>query len=619
MPHIQELIYQLEVGKGPKIVRILAACLAVIALAWWYDSHEFRNFNTAEAMESAQLARNLVAGEGYTTKVIRPFSLHVVEQQQGLDAGLARAPHPDLVNPPVYPLFLAGLMKALPFHYAIDGPFWIFQPELVIAIANQVLFLLTIWLICGLAARMFSLEVSVLTLVFLLASDVLWRFSTSGLSTMLAMFLVTLLVRTMVTLDTACNEGGSNRSVTRWAACTGLIIGIASLTRYSMLALVVPVVAFALIFCGKHAVRVSTVVLIVTALVTGGWLWRNYQLSGHLFGLAAFAAEQGSIAFPGNTLERSLSPELQLVGLNDYLRKLVLNLYDILTGEIPLAGGSWLGGFFLAGLLLKYRNGGLSRLRFFVLLSLSTFCVVQAVGRTHLSLDFPRINSENLLILLAPAVVLYGAAFLSTLLDQMELPILEIRHFLIVVMVVLAAAPLWLTFLPPRTVPINYPPYYPKWVQENAKLLKGNELMMSDMPWAVAWYGNRQCVWIPRDPEESFFEIHDRHKQVSAVYLTQLTSDAKFLSQIIQGRDYDWARFSGELILHRQLPREFPLKDVWSYYIPDQLFIADRPRWREAALGGDGETAERPDLSPVPVQLPAVPTTPDPTLPKSQR
>lgn len=612
MAHIQELIYQLEVGKGPRIVRILAASLAVLVLAWWYNSHEFKNFYAAEAMESAQLARNIAEGEGFTTKVVRPFSLYLVEQKQGLDAGLARAPHPDLVTAPAYPLLLAGLMKVLPFHHDIGGGFWIYQPEMVMAVANQVLFLLTIWLICGLAARMFSLEVSILTLMFLLVSDVLWRFSTSGLSTMLVMFLVTLLARVLVALDTSCQEGGSSRAVVRWAALAGVVVAAAGLTRYSMLALLLPVLAFAWIFCGRHRVRISVTVVTVTVLLVGGWLWRNYQLSGHLFGLAGFAADQGSIAFPGNALERSLSPELELVGLNDYLRKLVVNLYDIFTGQLPTLGGSWLGGFFLAGLLLKYRNGVLSRLRFFVLLTLGTLCVTQALGATHLSEDSPVINSENLLILLAPLLLLYGTAFLSTLLDQMELPIVEIRHFLIVVLLVVAGLPLLLTFLPPRTVPVNYPPYYPKWIQSNAELVNEDELMMSDMPWAVAWYGNRQCIWIPRDPKAGFFEIHDRQKRVSALYLTQLTSDVKFLSRMIQGRDYDWARFSAELILHKQLPPDFPLKDVWSYYIPDQVFIADRPRWREAVRFTDETQAVRPDLSPPSPTLPTVPATPLP-------
>lgn len=611
MPHIQELIYELEVGRGPRIVRILATILAVLALAWWYDTREFKNFYAPEAMEAAQLARNLASGRGYTTEVIRPLSLHLVVQKQGLQADLDSAPHPDLMNPPAYPLFLAGLMKLLPFKYQIDGPFLRYQPEVIIAVANQVLFLMVIGLMAGLASRLFSIEVGILTLAFLLLSDTLWRFSTSGLSTMMVMVWVALWVRVLLRLDTVFFEGDrEKRGLYRWAALCGLLIGLAALTRYSMLGLLVPTVAYVLIFFNQRRFKVSLVVVLVATVVVTPWLVRNYQLCGHPFGLAGFAIDQGSIAYPRDTLERTLEPEMQLVGLNDYGRKLVLNLYDILTHELPRLGGNWLGGFFLAGLLLRFRSGMLSRLRYVLLIALVTLAVLQALGRTHLSERIPDIHSENLLILLVPPLLVYGAAFLSTLLDQMRLPIIELRHFITTVFLGVSALPMILTFLPPPNVPINYPPYYPVWIQTNARLLEPEELMMSDMPWAVAWYGDRQCVWIPRNPRETFFEIHDRHKRVSALYLTQLTTDVKFLSQMIQGRDYDWARFAAQLLLREELPDGFPLKDVWSYYLPDQLFLADRPRWR--TLGG--RAPERPTTEPTgPHQV--APPLPEPTLP----
>jgi 4-amino-4-deoxy-L-arabinose transferase-like glycosyltransferase len=617
MPHIQELIYQLEVGSGPRIIRIIATSLAVLALAWWYDTREFKNFNTAEAMETAQLARNLAEGRGYTTECIRPLSLYLVQEKRGLEFGLGKTPHPDLMTPPVYPLFLAGLMKVLPFDYEINGPFWEYQPEVIIAIANQILFLLTIGLICGLASRLFNLEVAVFTLAFLLVSDVLWHFSTAGLSTMLVMFWVTLLARVMLRLVEACHEGGGPRSVVgRWALLVGLIIGVEGLTRYSMLGLLVPVILFAWIFCARRAALITTLVVVGAALVAGPWLARNYSWSGRPFGLAGFALESGTLPYPGNTLERSLHPNLEEVGLNDYLRKGVVNLHRSISEDLPVLGGNWLGGFFLVGLLLRYRNPGLSRLRFFALLTLGTLMVAQAIGRTHLSEDMPTINSENLLILLAPLLVMFGAGFLSTLLDQLELPIPELRHFLTVVLVGMAATPMLLTFLPPRNVPINYPPYYPPWIQTNAKLLNEDELMMSDMPWAVAWYGNRQCVWIPRNPREAFFEIHDRHKQVSALYLTQLTSNAKFLSQIIQGRDYDWARFVMAVLVLKELPEDFPLVHGWGRYLPDQLFLCDRPRWEDKRLKQPG----RPTPPVVPTEpsiLPPVqPSLPAPRSPR---
>ena len=44
-----------------------------------YNLHAYRNFATQEAMDSAQLARNMAEGNGYTTLFIRPFSLYLVQ------------------------------------------------------------------------------------------------------------------------------------------------------------------------------------------------------------------------------------------------------------------------------------------------------------------------------------------------------------------------------------------------------------------------------------------------------------------------------------------------------------------------------------------------------------
>ena len=58
--------------------------------------------------------------------------------------------------------------------------------------------------------------------------------------------------------------------------------------------------------------------------------------------------------------------------------------------------------------------------------------------------------------------------------------------------------------------------------------------MMSDVPWAVAWYGQRQCVWLTLNAQDDFFAINDYLKPVQALYLTPETMDAKLAS--------DWVR-----------------------------------------------------------------------------
>src|SRR5271169_6813660 len=134
---IQMLIHKLEIGAGSRYLRIVGLAVGVIALAFVYDLRAYRNLAAPEAMDAAQLARNISQGNGYTTLLIRPFSLYLVQRYNearspfaltnaAFDFAQIKTAHPDLANPPVYPLLLAGLMKVLPFQYAVNlkKPFW---------------------------------------------------------------------------------------------------------------------------------------------------------------------------------------------------------------------------------------------------------------------------------------------------------------------------------------------------------------------------------------------------------------------------------------------------------------------------------------------------------------
>src|SRR5262245_37350014 len=104
---IQDYIHALEEGGGKILVRRGLLALLAIFVAVVYHLTEFRNFTTQEAMDSAQLARNLSNGEGFRTGFIRPLSLHLLKvkaQEEHRDEhAIYQAPHPDLANPPLYP------------------------------------------------------------------------------------------------------------------------------------------------------------------------------------------------------------------------------------------------------------------------------------------------------------------------------------------------------------------------------------------------------------------------------------------------------------------------------------------------------------------------------------
>ncbi len=126
MPFTQDLIHKLEEGGGARWLRLGIFLFALLLLTTGYNWRAFRNMATQEAMDAAQLARNIARGKGYTTLFIRPFSIYLVKknnQEQRRSPGSGKTPdlaqlrtmHPDIANPPVYPMVLAGLMKVLPF------------------------------------------------------------------------------------------------------------------------------------------------------------------------------------------------------------------------------------------------------------------------------------------------------------------------------------------------------------------------------------------------------------------------------------------------------------------------------------------------------------------------
>ena len=321
------------------------------------------------------------------------------------------------------------------------------------------------------------------------------------------------------------------------------------------------------------------------------WIWRNVQVSGTPFGTAGYAIVEGTYLFPENKLERSLSPDFNSLGVKPFLYKLSTNSRQIFQDDLPKLGGSWVTALFLAGLLLGFRNPAIQRLRYFLLAALLLLILVQAFGKTQLAEDSPVINSENLLVLTVPLVFIFGAGLFFMLLDQWNIKLRELRVLVIVVFAVVMCLPLLYVFAPPRISPVNYPPYYPPSIQQTCGWMKPDELMMSDIPWALAWYGNRQCLWLTLNAESEFFAVNDYLKPVRGLYITPKTMDARFLSEWVRAAEHSWPKFIFYSVLPSRIPSTFPLQYMPTGLLPEQLFLADYPRWNNEPV----KTAPAPE------------------------
>ena len=587
---IQSWIHSLEEGAGARYLRWICVASVLAGLAVLYDTLAFRNLSCPEAMEAAQLARNLSEGKGYTTQVIRPFSAALLQEHRPDHSPMLKTPHPDLVNPPLYPVLLAGVLKTADTLLQPDGGiytmpqrgFRVHRADMAVAVFNQVLFLLSAGLLFRIAARLFDRQVAWVSAVVFLGSELFWKFSVSGLGISLLVLITLAIAWVLVRMEEGARSGMRPTILILLAAALGGLAGAGALTRYAYGWILVPALLFFVWFCGPRPGRLCAAALAVFLACLAPWAARNMRVCGVPFGLATFAPAQGTRVFPSDRLERTLDAKsVWKTPPMECLRKLAGNTRDLIKDDLPRSAGSWAAVWFLAGLMSPFRGLGAVRLRRFMLAGLGVFILVQALCRTALSDESLVVNSENLLVLLAPLALMFGVSFFFVLLDSLELPTRFLRLGAISLFAGAVSLPLIGALLPPRVSPVSYPPYYPPMLRSLSVWMDPQDLVMTDVPWAVAWYGRRQAILPTINWKKDFFAVSDFMKPVHALYLTPRTTDTQFISTWVKGEEQNWCKFLFEIISKSEVPSGFPLRySPVGFLFPEQVLLTDVERWK---------------------------------------
>ena len=604
MAGLQELIYKLEEGGGAKWVRSTVALLLIVGVGALYNYRCYRNFETPDAMDNAQLARNIAQGKGFTTDFIKPFDVFLLQEQmkrQGQDEkAVLKGPVPDIANPPLYPVLVAGLFKLLPesafeINETRKEPFTTHRPEWLVTGFNQLLFAASVGFVFLIARKLFDLQTGWLSAAFLVGGDIFWRFTVSGLNTNLLVLLF--LVLTWLLLRIEAGVSGESKSspgsLLMHCFLAGLVLGLGMLTRYSFGFFVLPVAAFLLIWARPVRIAGPVVAVVTMLLVFSPWAVRNIQVVGNPFGSAAYSVLEETSLFPGETLPRSLDfriirgSEGTVSGImgfgtlaKEVGRKLTANLREIVQKDVPGLGSSWVIAFFLPGLLLSFMNPSIGRLRWFLLMTIPVALLVHAGSKSFRGSENPEVNGDAFLILIVPMIMVFGAGFFMVLLDQIILPFRQLRYAIQAGAVSLFSLALILHLMPPRTVPVAYPPYFPPLFSQIGKWMRPEEMVMSDVPWAIAWYGGRKSMWLTLDSNEDFYFVNDSLKTVALVYVTPRTLDAKFHSGMWK-QTRSWGRFVSDIFSRGEVPTGFPLRKVPPGFLESgQLLLSDWERWR---------------------------------------
>ncbi len=111
----------------------------------------------------------------------------------------------------------------------------------------------------------------------------------------------------------------------------------------------------------------------------------------------------------------------------------------------------------------------------------------------------------------------------------------------------------------------------------SAGLFEPNELGCSDLPWSMAWDGDRRTIWLPMTIDE-FYQISDFVAPNSVqfallshpLYARYETTEAKLSRSEYKG----WASQCFKV----NSRADFPLK-AFMAPTPDHILLADRARW----------------------------------------
>jgi 4-amino-4-deoxy-L-arabinose transferase-like glycosyltransferase len=523
-------------------------------------------------MDHAQIARNLARGEGFTTDYIRPFAIWQLRSADKAGDEVDVTKFPDFSQAPLSPFVSSFALRFLDKDATVDPTEFIFAGDRIIAALGIVTFLLSLVVLYFVGRKLFDDRLALLGCAAVALTDLFWQWSLSGLPQMLLLLIFSLAcLTTLFAMD--ANEREETMLTVIWLAASGLFFGLTALANGIMAFVFVGWLIFAGILFRPRGVAMLAA-LGVFAIVVTPWLVRNYQVCGNPLGISAYAVVFG--AEPETGFLRQTEPDFRKTGAS-VPSKIRQGTIQQITNLFPAIGLNVVAVCFLPALLHPFRNPATARFRWGIV----AMWVGAVLGMALFGWAHDRaIEVNQLQILFVPVFVFYGLAFLLVLWNRLEFGLGLLRNLFIAFLLFLCAIPMLSVLLAGPQQRIHWPPYVPPFIAILGEWFEEDEIICSDMPWAVAWYANRKSLLLPETVRE-FNRIHDYRVlklAVPGLYLTPITGNQRLFSGIYKGPYREWA----PLITRPAQTRGFPLAVFTPLPIDAECIIfADSDRWNK--------------------------------------
>jgi hypothetical protein len=466
----------------------------------------FKGLNSPQAMDQAQIAREIARGNGFTTKMIRPVAYYQAEKAEKRTVSLLG--FQDTYHSPLNPLLNAAVLKVIG---ADDADAWqmrenemVYPLDRVIATVCTLFFLMAIGVNYLLIARIFDAKIAGVCAILMLFCETFWNYSLSGLPQMLMLLLFSCGVYFAYRAVEAASEG---RIAMTPAIIAGVFFTLLALTHWMTVWIALGYIIFAAVsFRPRGIVGLSILALIIIAAI--GPMLRNHSITGSPFGTAFLTLYNGLGSGAEINVMRNIDLEAEPLVLDGLLSKILRTTLLQATDIVALLAGIVVAPLFFLSLLHPFKRKSIANFRWAILL----MWITTAIGLAFFGVSTQALDPNQLHLLFAPIMTAYGLAFISILWSRLEFvastPALRnVHHF---VVVIICALPLVLTL--PQKVRVGmhvrdrggvpqWPPYYAPALNSKTSGVKGwvseKQVVFSDQPWAVAWYADRMSIWLP--------------------------------------------------------------------------------------------------------------------------
>ncbi len=459
-------------GRVPWLL-VMAALVCIGAFMGVFYKRNFTSLNDRNALDIAQVARNISSGQGFTTRVVRPFNVPFKTLD---DSGW-----PELNRAPLLPYLLSETFR---LRGASDQA--VVETSLAfgfLAVAATFMLgkLLFDWRAGLLAAAVFGLSAPVLKVM------------ASGQEWSLATFLFTFLL-CIVALHHRSVLDEKRKAALVYASLAAAVTALLYMTNYVMVSLALPLaVYFAL--SGRSRWINTAAFAIVFAVIVSPLICRNAAYTDNpILGAGAWDVMAGTTAYPGDTLYRSVNNPIHSAGapllfavehFPDLSAKLGRSTSVLVNSALSMLG--WIAlPFALVCMLYKFKTPTANAVRgiMYAAAPLGVLC-------------FALFSVEpGATAVLAPAAAVFACAYFLLLLNAKKLhPVYArgmVKAFLFIAMAPALIAIAWPDNTPddPRTVVVHR-------LFANAGTKGVSGILYTDVPWLSAWRTNSLAGWLP--------------------------------------------------------------------------------------------------------------------------